>query len=265
MKLFVVSCHYHAQISQLSAYLALKNIPGVTELIFLWDDFLENLLPYQVSHKFVNKQVINFSQFQSTNLIQDGWIRQQIVKLQLHHITNDESFYVLDGDTLIRNTVDLRPNKVLGNFDVCYQPYFDFIKNEFRLEKRNNFSFISPLLLFEREVLTQLEQYCHSLYGYDIANRYLNTVSNYLPRTFSECELYGTFATQVLNKQYQPLNVSFKNVYSQNQSTERIEDLFFTTNDNIVLYGSDMFIDKKFWKDIVPIYRDFASFKIGLF
>lgn len=263
MKLFVISCSYHAQISQLSAYLALKHLPGITELIFLWDDLLPNLENQPEPHKFINKNVINFSSFQSVNLIQDGWIRQQIVKLQLHHITNDESFYVLDGDTLLRNTIDLRPNKVLGNFDVCYQPYFDFITNELKLKKLTDFSFISPLLLLERNVLTQLEQYCHSIYGYDIANLYLNTVAKYPPRSFSECELYGTFATQILNKQYEPIINPFKNVYSQNQSTDRLESLFFSTNDSLVLYGCDMYVDKQFWRNLAPVYRDFSAFKIG--
>lgn len=259
MKLFVISCDYHRQISQLSAYLALKNIPGITELIFLWDDFLTNSPP-----RLHNKQVINFSTFQSTANIADGWIRQQIVKLQLHHLTDDEKFYVLDGDTLIRNTIDLRPNKILSSPGIGYPPYFDFIRHVLKLEKNNDFSFISPLLLLEKEVLQKLEEYCVALNGCCIANSWLKYVTEETSKHLSEGEIYGTFATQVLQKHYTPIVSSFSCVFSQNETGPRIEDLFFTTNNDIVLFGTDTLIDHKFWRNINMIYRDFAAFRIGI-
>ena len=248
MKVFVVSYPRHARISQISAFYALKNLKGVTEVIYLWDDFHHG---YE-SHPFTDHQVIKFSEFKHVEKAATGWYRQQFVKMQLHHVIDDESFFILDGDTLLRNPLDLGPDKMLKTIGYN-RHYFDFMQHSYKLEKRNNFSFIAPLLRFEREVLVKLEEYSISMNNLDVPEtfiEYSKLISkmkiSIKDNLFSEAELYGTFATQILGRKYEYILSPFTVANHVDKPT--FEDLCFSTNDDIVLCGPEYQFSKKFWR-----------------
>jgi hypothetical protein len=243
MKLFILSFPHHAKLSKLCAKFAINNVLGVTEIVYLWDDF--HLTGQQ--HPYgTGANVINYSYFKHTNLATSGWIRQQFVKLQLHLLTTDEDFYILDGDTLVRNPIDLRPNRML-TFTEHHYPYFEFIDKALRLQKKNDFSFISPLVRFEREVLVELENYSNAINGCDLFETFLQC--NYDPSTLpiSECEIYGTFATQILGKTFEFISSPFTECSLAKPNGNDFEELYFTTNCDLVLSGSEYFLSDYFW------------------
>ena len=63
---------------------------------------------------------------------------------------------------------------------------------------------------------------------------------------FSEAELYGTFATQILGRKYEYILSPFTVANHVDKPT--FEDLCFSTNDDIVLCGPEYQFSKKFWR-----------------
>lgn len=242
MKVFIITYPEHARLSQLSAFFARKNLLGVSEVIYIWDDFH----PAGKDHPFKSEKVVNFSFFKYTDTAPNGWFRQQFVKLQLHHLTSDEQFYVLDGDTLVRNPIDLRPNKMIKAYEY-HKPYFDFIEEKLGLQKTNDFSFISPLLRFDRDVLVKLEDYA----GTSIPELFLQYATNVEPYlNFSEAEIYGTFATQYLNKQYEYVPYTFNECDQFKRGGYTFEELYFSTNLDLVWTGSEKLLSDYFWEQV---------------
>lgn len=250
MKLFIFTYPLHSELTKHGAIFALENIKDVDEIIYVCDD----LFYKKWTHSFPEKSVIKFSSFDHTTQLSDGWYRQQFAKLQLHKITTDESFYILDGDTLIRNPINLLPNKMIKTLEF-HSPYFDFIDHSLNLQKNNDFSFVSPLIKIDRRVLVELEKYSLSLNGYTIFEMLLEYEPfkrcNNVRSHFSEAEIYGTFSTQVLNIQYEYIDSTFR-LFGQNERTgpNDFEEAFLNTNVDLVWGGHDYSLPKTFWKSI---------------
>lgn len=130
-----------------------------------------------------------------------------------------------------------------------YVPYFDFIEQCLGLFKQNDFSFMCPLNCFERSVLTELENYSLSRNRCSIPEFYKQVRQDYYQRypnmclPFSEFEIYGTFATQVLNKKFQYRSSNFT-------VTHDVATALLTTNNSVVLKGYDSMIDDSAWSMI---------------
>lgn len=235
MKLIIFSYPPHFRISQYCKKFALKNLPDVTEVIYAWDDFYHPQGDYLAELR-KTENVILFSEFKNVSTEPSGWLRQQFVKLQLHHKLKDEYFLILDGDTLIRNkyTFNVKTPLLFTSYR-RYKPFFYFIKKCLKLKKKNDFSFVSPFFFFETDVLASLEQYSIKRHGCSVIEFYQNRKwGEYRPTPpFSEFEIYGTFATQILKKEY---NYVKDNVFL---ITENLVDNFDTTSKNLVLHGPD--------------------------
>ena len=245
MKLIIFSYPAHFTISQYCKKFALKNLPDVTEVIYAWDDVFEHN-QHLLTELKKTENVVLYSQFKNVSNEKNGWLRQQFVKLQLHHMFDDEHYLIIDGDTLLRNTYhfDIQKPTLFTNIH-CYEPYFYFMDKCLGLKKKNTFSFISPLFLFEKTVLEQLETYCMKRNGCSIVEFYQkHKWLDYEPTApFSEFEIYGTFATQILNKDYNYVDYRF--VVTKNLLQE-----FSATDKNLVLQGDSSFITQKDWKRI---------------
>ena len=244
----------HFNISRYCKLFALKNLPDVTEVIYAWDDLFpggKEMLELLTK----TEKVILYSEFKHVSKQYHGWENQQFVKLQLHHYFDDDRYFIVDGDTLLRTQYRFDFQKpTVFTMDEYYAPYFHFIRNCLGLEKQNIFSFISPFFLFEKEVLTALEAYSIERNGCGVIEFYqTNKWSDYKPVApfvppFSECEIYGTFATQVLKKQYNFVeNTDF---LSTDITASKFLELFHTTTKNLVLHGTDYDITEKQWKKI---------------
>jgi hypothetical protein len=243
MKLIIFSFPPHYKISQYCKQFALKNLPDVTEVVYIWDDFSadnETLLE-QLRDK---NKVILFSDFKNVSKEPNGWLRQQFVKLQLHQYFDDDHYLILDGDTIIRNRYvfdNQKPTVFMSK--EYYKPYFYFIKKCLGLRKNNNFSFVTPLFYFEKDVLKSLEEFSIKKNKCDVVEFYLqNKWKDYNPTPpFSEFEIYGTFATQVLNKQYNLREADFR--FTSNLSKD-----LKSTNKNLMLIGRDDSVSDNDWK-----------------
>jgi len=232
MKLIIFSYPLHYRLSLIAEQFARKYLPEVTEVIFAWDD----LAPDPNNYKKVlqrTRNTILYSEFDHTTTEQQGWIRQQYVKLQLHHKFDDPCWLLLDGDVILREPLQFqsKPTPFLVGSEY-HTPYFIFIKHCLGLDKKNNLSFISPLNLFEREVLKSLEDYSIKRNGVGVVACYNNVKDQYknMLQTLSEFEIYGTFATQILNRSYDYKYVSFI-------STDTILKSFLSADTSLVLHG----------------------------
>jgi hypothetical protein len=241
MNLLIFSYPEHFYISQLSAQAALKNLHGISKLTFLWDDIAfnhsnvrTNLYINRYKDKF-DCDVVKFSQFPETTNESNGWLRQQYVKLQLHKIFSESSWVLLDGDTIINNKMFL-DKETLFVTNEYYPPYFKFIEHCLNLKKQNDYSFICPLFVFEKEVLVELENYCKNLNNTDLIRSFKDYQydKGSVP-PFSEFEIYGTFATQVLKKSYKTVESNFTEFLD---ITEFLKELKSQKN-NIILKGTD--------------------------
>lgn len=246
MKLIIFSYPCHFRISQYCKHYALQNLPDVTEVIYAWDDIYWGDHQSLIDELEKTNKVIRYSEFKNVSKTKDGWLRQQFVKLQLHHYFRDDHYLILDGDTLIRNKyqVDLKKPTFFVD-DAHYTPYFYFIKKCLGLKKRNNFSFISPFNFFEREVLESLENFSIQRNGCDVVKFYQKNKWKKYKSTppFSECEIYGTFATQILKKEYNTTELDYI------MMSDIKSDVNNTTK-NLVLHGSDSVITEEEWNCI---------------
>lgn len=243
MKLIIFTYPLHYKISQYCKEFALKNLPDVTEVIYAWDDLFidDKALLDQLKDK---NKVILFSDFKNVSKETNGWLRQQFVKLQLHHYFDDEHYLILDGDTIIRNRYVFDNQKpIVFMSKEYYKPYFYFIKKCLGLRKNNNFSFVTPLLYVERDVLHSLEEFSIKKNKCDVIEFYLrHEWKDYKPTApFSEFEIYGTFATQILNKQYDLRVADF--LFTSNLSKD-----LKTTNKNLMLLGNELSLSDNDWK-----------------
>jgi hypothetical protein len=245
MKAFIVSYPAHTKLAKVCEHYLKSNVVGVTEVVHLWDDFHGMSCPYE------GATVVNFSEFKFTDRVRDnGWLRQQFVKLQLYQVTDDEGYYVIDGDTWIRNKIDLQNNRMIVSPEY-YPPYFEFINHALGLKKQVEYSFISPLLFFEREVLVELEKFSLTRNGLGVMQTYINYLNETKDSTtFSEGEIYGTFATQVLKREYDQIHHAFMECTKEHTNGKVFEDLFYNTNHDLVWSGDQAWLSEDFWNSI---------------
>lgn len=120
MILAVISYPYHYHITQLTIKHALANVDGITDVKIIWDDS-SILSP--------NNDYIPFSKIVSIPKYIKGWYAQQIVKLNLHRVINDE-ILIIDGDVIV--------NQQLNPKEFFYAPLM--------FEKSNLFSKVKSIL-----------------------------------------------------------------------------------------------------------------------
>ncbi len=251
MKLIIFSYPFHFRISQLCEHFARQHLPEISEVVYAWDDLAHPGHPGESILRSIGKKIVRYSSFNGTVNEPVGWLRQQYVKLQLHHAFDDDAWIIIDGDAILRQTFITRSSGTLTWFG-CHEhyiPYFNFIDDCLGLKKRNNFSFISPLNAFEREVLVQLEQFSLERNGIGVVDFYLSNKKhvdvNIVP-PFSEFEIYGTFATQVMGRDYEPV----LNHFSEGQDFSHV---LLNTSRSVVLQGSDDQVAEEAWKKYRPL------------
>lgn len=248
MKLLIFSYPSHYYISQISAKYAIKNLEGINEIVFLWDDLALNQTDDEINY-FINSLeniysccVIKYSVIPETINEPNGWLRQQYVKLNLHKIFEDDLWLLMDGDVIIRYPLkvnDFVEKNILLTTTEYYPEYFNFIKYALGLSKKNNFSFICPLFLFEKNVLEELEIFCLKRNGKNIIESFreymISNIKDIPVPPFSEFEIYGTFSTQILNKKFNYKTSNFIELFD----TSKFKDQLELGKRNIILKGTD--------------------------
>ncbi len=104
------------------------------------------------------KNAINIS-VEDINYRRPNWIYQQILKL-CQNFTLD-NYLCIDSDLVFKRKIDLfheetgNPYFLISNHKQNHQPYFDFMKKVFGLEKYVDYSFISDITMFNRFYLKE--------------------------------------------------------------------------------------------------------------
>ena len=211
MKLCIFTYQKHLKISKKSCDLAIKNLKGFSDIVFLYDDLSEYSSDKLLieSKKFLTSdndfEFIKYSEFPYTSKENYGWLRQQYVKMQLHKKFKNEDLIILDGDCLILKPYRIKKNSWNATRKF-YPGYFNFLNNSLGLQKNNNFSYIFQINVFNTSVLEEIEKYSIRRNNKDLIDYYMNVYSNFnaglVSKHFSEFEIYGHFASQILGKEF---------------------------------------------------------------
>lgn len=247
--IFAYPLHFH--IMQLAYKSALQAFDNVTNVVIMWDDLFVHRQHFKqhITECIPGAQVINMSALPECVGEHQGWLRQQYVKLNLHKLLPEDSWILLDADTVLRNSRPLIRNDsvlVYGDPWEHYRPYFEFIKHAVGIEKGNTPSFMSPYWLCERTVLLAIEQECMQLHGHgivDVWKNYYKNINTSDSRALSEVELYGLFALKKLNKKF---------IFEKHNLQCCLKDKFLSLWNNptldLCLGGADNF-SESFWAD----------------
>ena len=119
------------------------------------------------------------------------WVYQQYLKL-LQNITVDK-YLVIDADLVINKDLEIftneRPNFLLSNKTIN-KPFFEYSKKLFNIDVCYNYSFVSEIMLFDRELIDKLLRS-----KFKTNNDFIVNSNNIITTTCfpSEYELYGSY------------------------------------------------------------------------
>jgi hypothetical protein len=257
MKLIIFSYKHHFNIMQLAYKHALTAIDDITEVVVVWDDKFSGDDKIAVTERILTVipdcQIIFHSDIESCQDEPLGWLRQQYVKLSLHKIFNDNSWILLDADVILKNKKQFYKNNTLlvytDSFDY-YQPYFDFIKHTFNLDKQQSPSYMTHFALFERSVLTAIDEWCrihHNKELIEIFKEFYRPLKKTVyaePMTppLSEFEIYGLFCERILQKSIHCVEDSIPNYRPMKFCKKYQQDA------DCYYQGIDSEIDDNFWQ-----------------
>lgn len=216
MKLIIFSYPLHFNIMQLAYRNAINVIDDIDEVVVVWDDLFEkdcnkNIVTEQILKVIPANKIIFHSDIDLCLDEQLGWLRQQYIKLNLHSIFDGNNWVILDSDVILRQKKTFVNNNKLVIYNDpndYYQPYFDFIKYVFDIDKNNSPSYMTHYALFEREVLEHINLWCTTKHGKNIVMLFKefyrplknSTYKEPMTPPLSEFEIYGLFCERVLKK-----------------------------------------------------------------
>lgn len=214
MKLVIFSYPLHFIMMQLAYKNAIDAIDGIDEVVIVWDDIFnrddKNITNKKLLEVIPATKIIYHSEIDSCKDEPLGWLRQQYIKLDLHNILEDDQWVILDSDVILREKKKFTDGDTLVfyTFRDFYQPYFDFIKHVFDIDKIQSPTYMTSFALFERSVLTAINDWCmkhHDKNLITLFKEFYRPLKNSVykePMTppLSEFEIYGLFYERILSK-----------------------------------------------------------------
>lgn len=214
MKLVIFSYPLHFKIMQLAYRNAITAIDSIDEVVIVWDDLFNNADKNITTKKLLEvipaSKIVFHSDVESCKDEPLGWLRQQYIKLDLHNILEDDQWVILDSDIILREKKEFTSGDtlIIYTFDDFYQPYFDFIKHVFGLDKNQSPTYMTSFALFERSVLTAINDWCmkhHNKNLITLFKEFYRPLKNSIykePMTppLSEFEIYGIFCERILSR-----------------------------------------------------------------
>jgi len=142
-----------------------------------------------------SKKNINYI---SNGIDRSGWLFQQLLKLGADKITECENYLVIDSDTvLINKHCFLKNNKfILFESSEYHKKYFETYKKLLREDARHNLSFISHMMLFNKDVLISLKNKIEESTNKKWDEAIIELIDNSDGSYFSEFETYGNFLVE---------------------------------------------------------------------
>lgn len=147
----------------------------------------------------ITKKDINYSpKRRNIQVDRSGWLFQQLLKLSGDTLSSQESFLVLDADTvLIRPHIFERDGKSVFFYrKLYYKPYFETYKRLLGEDAEGPIQskfFVSHYMFFKRKRLQELKKLIETKHDTDWYLAILNSMNKDQWDSFSEYETYGNF------------------------------------------------------------------------
>ena len=124
------------------------------------------------------------------------WILQQLLGLYQNFTLND-IYMVIDGDVIFNRPLIFNGKTFfISDREQHHQPYFNFMKEYFKLEKKINFTFINDFMLFDKNIckkfLPPLGEFVEDLNQWLQDEKYL----------LADYELYGNWVHNNMPGEY---------------------------------------------------------------
>lgn len=128
-------------------------------------------------------------------LHREGWIFQQLLKLNSDKITDSKYILISDSDTVYTKPQSFfNGDKILFDCSDEYsQAYFEAYKKLIKLDKRFYASFVAHHMMFEREMLKELKKYIEKQNGKKWYEAILDSLDYNEISSFSEYEMYANY------------------------------------------------------------------------
>lgn len=141
----------------------------------------------------LDKEEINFV---VNGVNRNGWVYQQLLKLNFDKIATQERFLVVDADTIfVKDTVFEKDGKLYFDFsDEFHEPYYKALELLTGLKQRIPVSFVAHYMLFSKHNLQKLRNhiFCHTNKKPELAIISLKDVISD-QSNFSEYETYANY------------------------------------------------------------------------
>lgn len=147
-----------------------------------------------------------------------NWIYQQLLKM-FQTVTNNDNYLVIDSDCLILKPLNFfNQDRQVFYFtrDQFHAPYFNFMSNVLGIEKQNNRSFISEIMMMNKNIINLILEYsnCKNVCDFlDLVYKHTND-NSYI----SEFELYGSFFYKNFNSNFEEKLLNYKMLGKNNES-----------------------------------------------
>lgn len=125
----------------------------------------------------------------------EGWIFQQLLKLNADSITDSKYILISDSDTVYTKPQSfINGDKVLFDCSDEYsKSYFEAYKRLIKSDKRFYASFVAHHMMFEREMLQELKKYIEEQNGKKWYDAVLDSLDHNEISSFSEYEMYANY------------------------------------------------------------------------
>ncbi len=246
---FTYSEHFH--ITKLAIKQAKEHL-SPSEIIVLYDDLQDHrwarlgdelrndlLVEYGIVVSCIPQSAVEITQTQN-----NGWIRQQYVKLNLHKILPHQSWIVLDGDSIILNKIDpskycyINPAAGYPEADRFFCNYaLDLDHQTIQFEGMSISFSVGPIKHITRKTLIGIEKRIAELHGTSIDKVFDSFTlkknrSRYVE--FSEFDLIG-FYENIISNESLPLSririkVAHREEFISRFNQNDLELLVFSVN-----------------------------------
>ena len=164
--------------------------------------------------------------YKPQGISREGWIFQQLLKLNIDTFCKNEYILVADSDTLFnKKQYFIKKEKMVFDCsDEFHLPYFDTLKKLLPIKKRFPLSFVAHHMLFKKSYLKEMKNEIEKTQNKPWLNAILDNLHPDETSSFSEYETYGNWMYQnhkkdMLLREWYNLSTTTKNFETISKST----------------------------------------------
>ena len=251
--IFTYCQHYH--LTKLAILHARKHLE-FSEIIVMYDDVVApiwQVLGHRLQQDMLNEHdiyvtICPFSSIKATLSIKNGWIRQQIVKLNLYQLFDHEGWIFLDGDAILLSDLEPREACYINAGDIPSIPSFNFynylldLDNQRVLYNGRPIAFSAvPFRYIAHSTLRDLADHVLRLHGIGILEVYDSFKLKNRDRYFvlSEFDIIGSYENIISQNSLpiKPIGINFA-------YRDEFIDLYEKNDLELLVYATDFGTDK---------------------